>query len=779
MNGLGAVLAAGLAGLAAAGVTDVIAGVRWARLRSVPYLAGTAGAACLTVAGAGAVAGHPARLGAGGWLGPGTTGLSADRLSGLFLLLAFGAAVPVSLAFASWAVRPGAVGRRGLGAGYALTLGAVALVMTATDAFTMLLSWELLTVAFYLLAGFERRRRGRPGAALITLAFGKISGAALLVGLLLLAVRSGSLELASFAQVPGGVARATAQTLLITGFAVKVGLVPFQVWLPRGYAAAPGPARAIMAGVAVNVGFYGLWRTLALLGAPPDWVVGLLLVLAGVTALLGIAHAAVAPGLQRVIAYSSVENSGLILAGYGVALTGAATRDPRLVAAGLLAATLQIVAHTTAKSLLFTASAVIAPSGRSETGQAGRGPGTNASVAEPGAAAAVIEPAAAAAVIEPAAAAAVIEPAAAAAVIEPAAAAAVIEPAAAAAVIEPAAAAAVIEPAAGSDGNEDGDGNGDGLDGLRGCARRLPWSGTGLAIGSLTLAGLPLTAGFAAEWFLLEALMQQFRVPGLGFRLVLAVAGAAIALTIGFAGVTFVRLTGLVALGPPPASSGSGATAERDYGWLGRVAIVILSVGCIAAAALLPLVIRVLAAGLSPAVPGAVTSGALKSPWVVQPVFSGFSILSPSWLWVAMPLLALAVLAFTRLAGGTRMTRVRRVPPWRSATAGVEGADCYTATGFANPTRRVLATVLHTQSELRPLSPAAGTGGPRQRPGPRLGYTSDVIEVVEAYLYRPVLRPVMALVRAAKRLQCGRLDAYLAYMLIALVALLALVTALA
>ena len=188
------------------------------------------------------------------------------------------------------------------------------------------------------------------------------------------------------------------------------------------------------------------------------------------------------------------------------------------------------------------------------------------------------------------------------------------------------------------------------------------------------------------------------------------------------------------------------------------------------------------AAGLASVVLTPVTSGALKSPWVVQPVFGGFSILSPSWLWVMMPLLALVVLVFARLVSGTRLTRVRRVPAWRSATAGVEGADCYTATGFANPTRRVLATVLHTQAELRPLAvppgpePGAGTPG---RAGPRLGYTSDVIEVVEAYLYRPVLRPVMAVVRVAKRLQSGRLDAYLAYMLIALVALLALVTALA
>jgi hydrogenase-4 component B len=510
------------------------------------------------------------------------------------------------------------------------------------------------------------------------------------------------------------VARATAQVLLVTGFAVKVGLVPFQVWLPRGYAAAPGPARAIMAGVAVNIGFYGLWRTLALLGAPPAWLTGLLLVLAGLTALLGVAHAAVQPGLQRVIAYSSVENSGLILAGYGVALVGVTMHSYRLAAVGLLAATLQIIAHTAAKSLLFSASAVIAP-----RGSVGRE----------------------------------------------------------------------------APGDDD-------LDSLRGVARRLPWSGTGLAIGSLTLAGLPLTLGFVSEWFLLEALMQQFRIPGLGFRLVLALAGAAVALTAGFAGVTFVRLIGLVVLGhsaqlPAPAGSGARAAMNQDYGWLGRTAIILLSAGCLVTAAALPLVVRVVAAGLGPVVPAAVTSGALKSPWIVQPVFGAFSILSPTWLWIVMPLLALAVLAFAWLVSRTRLTRVRRVPAWRSATAGVEGADCYTATGFANPTRRVLATILHTRAEVRSLAPhgtdepeaqptsgqvqsgaepAAGTPG---RPGPRLGYTSDVIEVVETYLYRPALRPVTALVRGAKRLQSGRLDAYLAYMLIALVALLALVTALA
>jgi hydrogenase-4 component B len=688
MTGYGDLLAAGLIVLALAGAGDLVLGARRQAWRPVPYVAGAIGSGCLLVPGAAAVAGRDVRVTCGGllgsvWVGPHSLspvlGLRADRLSGLFILIAFGAAVPVSLAFASWAGGPAGLDRRGLAAGFALTLGSVAVVLTATDAFTFLFGWESLTLAFYLLAGFERTKPGRSAAALVTLAFGRISGACLLAGLLLLVTRSGSLSLTGLAHVPPGPLRATACVLLLAGFAVKVGLVPFQVWMPRGYSAAPGPARAIMAGVAVNVGFYGLWRTLALLGPPPAAVTGVLLILASLTAVLGIAHAAVQTHLQRVIAYSSVENTGLILAGFGVALIGASIGDRDLAAVGLLAATLQVVAHTAAKSLLFVASSRMAA-----------------------------------------------------------------------------------------------DGGTDDLDDLRGQARLMPWSGTGLAVGSLTLAGLPPTAGFVSEWFLLEALMQQFRVPGLGDRLVLAVTGAAVALTAGFAGVTFVRIVGLVVLGKPSRD----LTAEsRDPGVIGRAAVVILAGACVAIAALAPLEIRVISAGLSPVVAAAATSAALKSAWVLQPVFQGFSILSPSWMWIVMPALFLLTGLFALLASGSRLFRVRRVPAWRSATAGVSGRDSYTAFGFANPTRRVLAAVLHTRAAVTRLDPGRPDGdGP---PGiAHVGFSSDVIEVVEEYLYGPVRRPFLLLVRVAQRLQSGRLDAYLAYMLVTLIAVLAIVTGL-
>jgi hydrogenase-4 component B len=678
-----ALFAAGLVLLAAAAAAGLIgAGSGW--VRAAPYALGAAGSACLAVAGGFALAGRTVQLNVAGWLASPTgtgqvPGLAADRLSGMFLVMALGAAVPVSAAFASWAARPESAATRMLAEGYALALGATAVIMTAQDAFTALFGWEALTAAFYLLAGASRRDPDRVGAARITVAFGKVSGAALLVGLLLLAAKSPhppSLVLASFMHVPGGAAKTTALVLLLAGFAVKAGLVPFQVWMPRGYPAAPGQARAVMAGVCVNVAFYGMWRTLVLLGRPPAWLAGTLLLLGGFSALLGIAHAGVQNRLSRVIAYSSVENSGLIITGFGVALTGAAAGDQQLVAVGLLAATLQMVAHTAAKSLLFSS-------------------------------------------------------------------------------------AAGIEAAGGSDD----------LEVLRGMGRQTPWSGIGLAVGSLTLAGLPPTAGFVSEWFLLESLMQQFRVTDLGGRLTLALAGAAVALTAGFAGVTFVRLVGMVVLGPP----GTGAGTRRgDYGWAGRVVIVVLAACPLAIAAVTPLEIRVIAAGLSPVVPGGLTMSALKSPWVLQPVFAGFSILSPSWLWIELPVMLALVILLTLALSKRRLIRVRRVPAWRSATIGVEGAASYTAFGYANPTRRVLASVLHTRADLEEVVPADG-----EDQVPHLRYASDVVEVVESWLYRPVARLFDVAVAAARRLQSGRLDAYLLYMLIALVAVVAVVTALA
>jgi hypothetical protein len=167
-------------------------------------------------------------------------------------------------------------------------------------------------------------------------------------------------------------------------------------------------------------------------------------------------------------------------------------------------------------------------------------------------------------------------------------------------------------------------------------------------------------------------------------------------------------------------------------------------------------------------------TGALKSPWVLQPVFPSFSILSPSWLFVVMPIglgaVGLATLALSR--GG--LLRIRRVPAWRSATAEVSGPDSYTPFGYANVLRHILANVLGSRRSVVVNADEGSECGPTES---HIEIRSSVVEPVETYLYRPARVAWLWLAAIAKRLQSGRLDAYVGYMLVVLVVLLAIVAA--
>lgn len=667
---------------------------RWAW--PAAWLLDGAGAALAAVAGGRALAGHAvhAPLGLFGTLGGGlgSTTLQLDRLGGLFAVIAMAVTVPACVAGVRTTVARPALAR--LPATVAACLAAMLLILTADHLFVLLFGWEGLTLAFFLLTGSDRDRPETPPAAVSAATFGKLSGAAVLLGGLLAARSGGGLGFADLARAHGTTAH-VAFALLVVGFAVKVGAVPVQIWLPPTYAAAPGPARAIMAGAAVNVGFYGLWRTLALLGPAPAGLAVVVLVLAGITAVLGIAHGAVHPDLRGLVAWSSVENAGVIGAGYGVALIGSHVGDQRLMAAGLVAATAQVIAHALGKSLLFL----------------------------------------------------------------------------------------VVQEIEAARGTTD-------LDALRGIGRTQPWVGAGLVVGALTLAGLPMTAGFASEWLTLESLMQQFRIDGLGMQLASAVAGALVALSVGIAGVTFVRLIALTAFGT---DTGGSPRAAEPLGV--RAGVTLLVVGCLGVAVAAPWEIDLVSAGVRQLV-GATVDQAHASPWVIQPVFGSFSSLSPSWLWLVLPGYLLAVLVVTTGLSGRRPWRVRRVPAWSSASPGVDRGVGYTSYGYANPMRKVLANLLLTHHQLQEVTVterAAATELAEKRssttrmrpettpvgePDVTLTYEVDVVEVVSRYLYRPAYATLRAAARVATRLQSGRLDAYMTYMLLVLAAVIALVAAL-
>jgi hydrogenase-4 component B len=672
----GALVGTALACFLLGALIDAVFGVRHRLVSRLPYLLGLVGSACLLAVGIHASVSRPSTVNFNLLSGAGNHALYVDQLSGLFLTLLFGLSIAISACFFSWVAAPHRELPRGAAVGYLSLLGSVAVIVLAANAFLFLFAWESLTLAFYVLTSVTRSSRRQTGAAWSTIGVGKVSGAALLLGFLLLAGRTGSLQLASWHLVGPGALLDVVWVLIVVGFGAKLGVVPFQVWIPLGYPAAPGPARAAMAGVAANVGVYGLWRFLAILGSPPVWLVIGVLLCGGVTALLGITFAGVQSGLARVVAYSSIENAGLIVSAYGLALTGSAIHSPPLMALGLLAATLQTCAHAVAKSALFVS-------------------------------------------------------------------------------------LANVEAAEGTDD----------LDQLRGVGRRMPWSGATFGAGALALAGLPPTIGFVSEWFILEALAQQFRVMGLALRLGLAVSAALVALTTGLAALVFLRVLALTFLSKSPTKS----ERRHEYGVFNKMGLLILLLACSVGAALSPLEVRYIARGLIPLVPKAVTLGAVKSPWVLQPVFAGFSILSPSWLWVILPIAIVSVLFFTMLFSRGRFLRVRRVSAWRSATSGVVGPSNYTAFGFANPLRHVLANVLGATKTVsfEEVDPSLGS----LQNVARVESNVVIVEPVETYLYRPLRRGAISVARVAKRLQSGRLNAYVAYMLVALLAALAVVAA--
>jgi hydrogenase-4 component B len=321
-------------------------GLAWTFAR-IGLLAAAVGSALLCATGVVTAGGwSSARVDLGSWLGFGSSALVSDRLAGIFLALVGGTAAVVSLTLAARR------GRRLTSMLHPLVVLAIAAAIGANQGFLFLLAWETITVCLYLLGSADRARPGALFAGYFSTAFNKIGGAALLAAFALLYGATGSFTFADWAHAAPdlGAVRSVAFVLLLIGFGTKIGLLPFQGPLPPLYAEAPGAAAATIA-IAFNVGFYGLWRLVfGVLGPGAMWWGEVLIVLGGLGALVGILYAIVQDEIKRFLGFSSVEQGGIVLIGFGVALVGQSAHAPRLAAAGLLAATLQVIMHGLAKT---------------------------------------------------------------------------------------------------------------------------------------------------------------------------------------------------------------------------------------------------------------------------------------------------------------------------------------------------------------------------------------------------------------------------------------------
>jgi formate hydrogenlyase subunit 3/multisubunit Na+/H+ antiporter MnhD subunit len=240
-------------------------------------------------------------------------------------------------------------------------IGGMNLVVLADDAFTFLLSWELMSLASWALVVVHHREAENTRAGFIYLTMASFGTLALLLAFGVLAGADGGYGFDAIREaVREPETAAVALALVIIGTGSKAGLVPLHVWLPLAHPAAPSHVSALMSGVMTKVAVYGFVRIAFDLIGAPTWGAGLIvLTLGGITAVLGVLYALMQHDLKRLLAYHSVENIGIIFIGLGLALAFHANAMPAAAALSLTAALFHVLNHSLFKSLLFFGSGAV------------------------------------------------------------------------------------------------------------------------------------------------------------------------------------------------------------------------------------------------------------------------------------------------------------------------------------------------------------------------------------------------------------------------------------
>jgi hydrogenase-4 component B len=626
----------------------MVAGIFGARKRPGVWLAVTlVGAAAAFTAAAWALGGGAIWNWEPGFvIGGETLHLRLDGLSAFFLILlsVLGGAGTL-YASEYWADKEhpaSAPAGRAWWNGILLNMG---LILLCANGLHFLLVWELFNVCAYFLITGERQRREARAAGWLYLAASHVAVVCLFAFFALLAARTGSWELGPMRERTG---LEPLFWLALVGFGIKAGIFPLHVWLPSAHANAPSHVSAILSGMTLKMGIYGIMRFSGWLPTPDaaGWVVAGLGV---VSAVLGVAFALGQHDLKRLLAYHSVENIGIILIGLGFAMITAEQAHAAWGRLALAGALLHVWNHGLFKALLFFgAGSVLRATGTREMSRLG------------------------------------------------------------------------------------------------GLWRAMPWTASLFALGATAIAGLPPLNGFVSEWLVYLGLFDAVSARG-------ATASAAVfaAVSLGVTGALalacFVKVCGVVFLGLPRSEV---AEHVHECGWRMRLPMLALGVAC-AAIGLAPVLFWPALASAAAAWQPATAYNGASAPLVTLGVFH-------------LALAALVTLAAVLLWRRVRRNGLSRVETWGCGYAAPTPRMQYTAGSFAGIITGWFAWILR---------PERHTHLPEGIFPARADFEEHTPETVLESVVEPAGSVVMRVSTAVRRLQHGRVQSYIFYLLLGLAAL--------
>jgi hydrogenase-4 component B len=538
-------------------------------------------------------------------------------------------------------------------------------VLLAADAFTFLMSWEMMSLLSWALVLAHHRDAETRDAGFVYLVMAGFGTMALLLAFGLLAGADGGYAFAAMRAVQRTPATAAViLALILLGAGSKAGIAPLHVWLPLAHPAAPSHVSALMSGVMTKVALYGLIRVVFdLLGPVAWWASPAVILLGAVTAVLGVLFATLEGDIKRALAYSTIENIGLIVAALGLAMAFRANGMTAPAALAFTAALFHVFNHMAFKSLLFMgAGAVLTATGRRD------------------------------------------------------------------------------------------------LDGLGGLIHRMPVTSFLVLVGVTAISALPPLNGFASEWLVFQAVLRSPGLPQAVLQLVVPAAGGLLALAAALVAACFVRLYGVGFLGRPR-SDAARTAAEADR--FSIAAMGILAALCVLAGVVPGVVLDALAP-VAQALLGDRLPAQIDQPWLtLVPVaetrssYNGLLVLTFATLSASM-----AAWAVHRFAS----RELRRGPAWDCGFADADPATQYGAGSFAQPVRRVFATILLQAQEKVDMPAPGDTRAARHE----LRVTDHVWDGI----YLRIGDAVGALATRANRLQFLTIRRYLSLVFLSLILLL-------
>ena len=287
------------------------------------------------------------------WLHLFTFSLKIDAISAFFLIPIFlisAVAALYSFQYMHDSNRSGATGNNYCF--YSLLIISMVLVVCAGNLVTFALAWELMSITSFFLVIYDIHKKSTRDAGYIYFIFTQAGALFIFAGFGFIYSHTGSFSFDAIASIPDS-AKLLAFVLILIGCGSKAGIMPFHVWLPYAHPAAPSHVSAVMSGVMIKMGIYGIVRFFLLL-APSSEIYGQIVITLGIiSGILGVVYAIGKQDIKRMLAYSSVENIGIILLGLGTGMLGATSGNKTMAAFGFAGGLLHIFNHSIFKSLLF------------------------------------------------------------------------------------------------------------------------------------------------------------------------------------------------------------------------------------------------------------------------------------------------------------------------------------------------------------------------------------------------------------------------------------------